>query len=187
MPPYFNRYIELVTDVELSQAFDESIRQLHSLDRAALAELGDAKYADDKWTVNEIFQHLIDWERILSARTLLFARREATHPQSIDERTLAAHMNASRRTIGGLVDELEVVRASTSALFRSFDDEMLLSRGVNWKYEMSALAMGFTIIGHQIHHLKIISEKYLPLLNESESSLLRTGAKLIASREERLL
>jgi hypothetical protein len=169
MPQYFNRYIELLTDVELPQAFDDSIRQLDSLDMAAFAELRDRKYAVDKWTVKEIFQHLIDWERILSARALLFARKEVTVPQSIDETKLAAYMNAERRALSTLVEELRIGRASTKALFESFDDEMLLNRGTNWKYEMSVLALGFTIIGHQVHHLKIITEKYLPLLATSES------------------
>lgn len=127
MPQYFNRYIELVTDVELPQAFDESIRQLDSLDRAALAELRDRKYAVDKWTVKEIFQHLIDWERILSTRALLFARKVVTVPQNIDETKLAANMNAEQRTMSSLVDELKIGRASTKALFESFEDEMLLN------------------------------------------------------------
>lgn len=163
-PQYFDRYINLVADVELSQAFDDSIRQLNELDGNLLTRLDGRKYALDKWTVKGIFQHIIDFERILSYRSLLFARREGSAPQGVDEKLLAANMSAEKRPLDGLIDELRIVRASTKAMFDSFDDEMLRSEGVNWKYEISVLAMGFSIIGHQIHHLKIIEEKYHPLL-----------------------
>lgn len=52
---------------------------------------------------------------------------------------------------------------------------------------MSALAMGFTIIGHQLHHLKIISEQYLPLLTNSESPVLSNGADLDCYPEKTML
>jgi hypothetical protein len=113
--------------------------------------------------VKGILQHLIDWERILSYRSLLFARREGSL-QGVDEGRLAANANAETRPLGDLIDELRIVRASTKALFDSFDDETLRNKGVNWKYEISVLAMGFNIVGHQVHHLKIIEEKYYPLL-----------------------
>lgn len=164
VPPYFDRYINLVETVELPQAFIQSIQQLDALDESLLTNLSDKKYAADKWTVKEIFQHLIDWERILSYRALLFARREGATSQNVDENLLASNMNAERRAIGALVDELKIVRAASEAMFVSFDDEMLLNTGINWKYEISVLATGFVIVGHQIHHLKIIEEKYFPLL-----------------------
>ncbi len=160
MPEYFDRYINLVADVELSQTFDDSIAQLNKLDKDLLAKLDGKKYAPDKWTVKEIFQHVIDFERILSYRALLFARREGSIPQSIDEKLLGSNMCADKRAIDNLIEELKIVRASTKAMFESFDDEMLQAVGTNWKYEISVLAMGFSIIGHQIHHLKIIEEKY---------------------------
>ena len=160
MPEYFDRYINLAADVELSQAFERSIVQLNKLDKNLLAKLDGKKYAPDKWTVKEIFQHIIDFERILSFRTLLFARREGSIPQSVDEKLLGANMNADKRLIDALIDELKIVRVSTKTMFDSFDDEMLQTSGTNWKYEISVLAMGFSIIGHQIHHLKIIEEKY---------------------------
>lgn len=165
MPQYFDRYINLVADIELAQAFDESIEQLHSLDANLLTKLDGARYAPDKFTVKDIFQHTIDFERILSYRALLFARREGSIPQGIDENLLAAKMKANRRTIYELIDELKIVRASTKSMFESFDDEMLSNTGINWKYEIPVLGMGFAIIGHQIHHLKIIEEKYHPLAN----------------------
>ncbi len=165
MPEYFEKYINHVGDVELSEAFANSIRVLETLDTELLTRLDGKRYAHGKWTVKGILQHIIDWERILPQRALLFARKINMTPPNIDETLLADNMNAERRTIDGLLCELKIARASTKEMFDSFDDEMLLNQGTNWKYEMSVLAMGFTIIGHQSHHLNIIEEKYYPLLD----------------------
>lgn len=164
MPECFERYINLVDEQELTSAFDRSAQGLEALDKILLAHLDGKKYAPDKFTVKDIFQHLIEWERIFCFRALLFARGEGTATQAIDENLLAAKMNANRRTIAELIDELKTVRLSSGAMFGGFDVEMLMRTGMNWKYEMSVLAMGFTILGHQKHHLKIIKEKYLPLI-----------------------
>ena len=166
MPQYFEKYINQVDDLELSRAFDDSVKQLDELDRDLMAKLDAKRYAPGKWTVKESIQHVIDWERVLSYRTLLFARQEGSTPQGVDGDLLAAHMNADRRTIDGLINELKIARLSTKAMFESFDVNTLQNTGTNWKYEISVLAMGFTIIGHQIHHLKVIEEKYYPLLEE---------------------
>jgi len=58
------------------------------------------------------------------------------------------------RTIDALIDELRALRLTTKRLYESFDDRVLLNTGISWKYETSVLAMGFMLIGHQIHHLK---------------------------------
>jgi len=170
MPEYFDRYINLVADVELLQAFDKSLEQLDSLDKNLMAQLNGKKYALDKWTVNGVFQHLIDFERILSYRALIFARNIGITPQGIDENQLARKMNADQRTVVNLIEELKTVRTATKILFESFDQEALLNTGINWKYEMSVLAMGFNMIGHQIHHFNVIREKYYPLLDETMTS-----------------
>lgn len=163
MPEYFDRYINLVEDIELSEAFDESVKQLGELDINLLKKIGDGKYAPDKWTVKDIFQHVVDWERILSQRALLFARISGSVAQGVDENAMAENTKTERRTIEDLIEELKIVRLSTKALFASFDDEMLQNTAMSYKSVMSVLAMGFTIIGHQKHHLKIIEEKYFPL------------------------
>lgn len=169
MPGYFDRTINLVPDVELSDAFDDSIRQLTEVDRDRLTRLDGQRYAPEKWTVKQILQHVIDFERILSYRSLLFARRVGSVPQSVDQDLLAKNSLANARTIDSLIEELKALRFVTKSLYESFDDHTLLSTGINWKYEISVLAMGFAMIGHQIHHLKVIEEKYFPLLHEKES------------------
>ena len=60
-----------------------------------------------------------------------------------------------------LLNEFSFVRNSTISLFKSFSDEMFtLSGSINGS-DMSVRALGFIIAGHQIHHLKVIKEKYL--------------------------
>ena len=68
------------------------------------------------------------------------------------------------------MEELKALRLATKALYDSFGDRTLLNAGINWKYEISVLAMGFALIGHQIHHLKVIEEKYFPLLDQHAST-----------------
>ena len=163
MPEYFGRYINQVEDVELIEAFENSLKQIDDLDIEKLNRIGNKVYAADKWTINSIIQHITDWERILSYRALVFARQAGITPQGMDEQILADNSNADSRNIAEVVEELRLARLSTKSMFESFDEEILLNKGIVWKDEMSVLAMGFNIIGHQVHHFKIIEERYFPL------------------------
>lgn len=165
MPEYFDRYINLVEDVELNEAIDQSLVQLNAFDLERLKKLDHQIYDEGKWTAKTILQHIIDFERILTYRTLLFARREGNPVPGVEEDVLGANCRAERRSYEDLVAELKAVRQATKLLFESFDEEMLHATGINWKFEVSVLAMGFTIVGHQLHHMKIIEERYFPLVS----------------------
>ena len=165
LPEYFDRYMNQVADVELSQAFDDSIAVLNQLDIHQLEQLDGKIYAPDKWTCKTVIQHITDFERIFSYRALLFARGDKNTRQGVDENLLAENCRADMRSTAEVVAELKAVRLATKALFDSFDEEVLRRAGINWKFEVSVASLGFTLLGHQIHHLNIIRERYLPLLN----------------------
>jgi DinB superfamily len=116
MPQYYDRYINLVADVELSRAFDDSVRQLERLDRNIYASLDGKTYAPGKWTVKDIIQHLTDVERIMCYRALLFARRDGTVPQGFDQNLFVANARADARPIDDLIDELISVRRATKTV-----------------------------------------------------------------------
>jgi hypothetical protein len=167
MPPKFAQYIELVAEVELAQAFDDGDRQLNEFDREPLKKLGDQRYAPGKWTVKDILQHLADSDRIMSYQALMLARQDESVLPGFDQELHVRNANAMRRTVDEMIEEIRIARASTISLFDSFDDEILQRKAINWKYEISVLAMGFTIVGHQTHHLRIIEDRYLPLLGDN--------------------
>lgn len=162
-PKYFDYYINLNEDIELVEAFNKSIEQVDELDIQRMKKIGLNVYQENKWTVHKILQHITDWERIWCYRTLLFARQEGTIPVGLEEQTLAENCNADELPIEQLIAEIRAVRISTKAMFASFNQNILQINCKTQTYEMSVLAMGFNIIGHQIHHLNVIKERYYPL------------------------
>lgn len=164
LPDYFSRYIGLVDDVELDDAFDISLEELNRFDFEKCQQIGLKTYAPDKWTIADILQHLIDWERIFTYRAIVFARGVAESAPGHDENIMAASANASIRTVPDLVAELIAVRHSTRIFFQHLSDAALQKSGLCWQTQMSVLALGFTILGHQRHHFNIIRERYYPLV-----------------------
>jgi hypothetical protein len=164
MPPFFDRYIHQVEEQDLFESFQKSLQVLENINIGKLQGIGHKVYAPGKWTVHDILQHIIDNERIQTYRALRFARKDSTELPGYEENDFAANAMASYRNIEDIMDELRVLRTSTIQLFRSFSPSAMQSSGICFHIKISVLALGFMIVGHQVHHLKVIREKYEPLI-----------------------
>tara|TARA_R110002126_G_scaffold291243_1_gene451271 strand:- start:841 stop:1350 length:510 start_codon:yes stop_codon:yes gene_type:complete len=161
--PYFEQYIQLVSkeqksileNLEASQKdFEETLRTLPK-------EKGDFAYAEGKWTLKELIQHIIDTERIFCYRALCFARNDKTDLPGFDQDIFVNNDNANERDYYDLLDEMKTLRTSTIHLFKSFSDDALLRIGIASGNAISVRALGYLFSGHQIHHLNIVKERYL--------------------------
>lgn len=162
--PAFLEYVYKLTEgTELNEALRLSLTEIDTLDIAQLKRIGLDTYEKDKWTLHQILQHLIDWERIWCFRAILFARAEGTIPEAHDQEIMGQNSNANERSIEQLVNELRIVRQSTIMMFDSFDQKILETNCAFFEYEMPLYSIGLTITAHQIHHFNVIEEKYLPL------------------------
>lgn len=165
-PCYFDKYIKCAEDVAILQAFADSITELETLDLARFNAIGDKVYAKGKWTIKDIFQHLVDTEHILAYRALRIGRNDKTNLTGFDEALLAANVDTKQRSLEKIIAEMKLIRQTTALMFESFSKEALQRTTIVSGNQMSALAYGFTIIGHQKYHLKIVSDRYLPLLDK---------------------
>jgi hypothetical protein len=59
------------------------------------------------------------------------------------------------------MEEFEAVRRSTSLLFASFSNEQLYQMGIANGKPIGVNSIGFITVGHVIHHLNILKERYL--------------------------
>ena len=158
---FYHNYISLVMEADLAEAFDQQSASFIRFLETIPPDKYDYRYAEGKWTIKEVLQHLIDAERIFSYRALRFARKDSTPLPGFDENLFAVHSKADTRSWDKLVEEFKVVRRSSQLLFNSFDEEQLQSDGISSNSSNYVLAIGFIIIGHAMHHQKIIKDRYL--------------------------
>jgi hypothetical protein len=59
-----------------------------------------------------------------------------------------------------LIEEFTSVRKSTLSLFRGLDEAAWVRRGVANNSEVSVRAIAYIIAGHELHHRRILREKY---------------------------
>ena len=159
---FYTNYIAQVSDeYTLLEELEISLHRFIKFVQDIPMDKFDYRYAEGKWTIKDIIQHLIDAERIFAYRALRFARNDTTDLPGFEENDYANEANAIKRSIMELLTELSAVRHSTIFLFKSFDENQLLRIGTANNNGMSVRALGFVMIGHQNHHQKIFQERYL--------------------------
>lgn len=160
VPSFFRNYVEQAEGEHFFDSLEIALDRTYKLAKTLPENGGLLKYAEDKWTINEILQHIIDTERILSYRALRFARQDSTPLLSFDHNGFVPASKANRRRTDLILKELTAVRMSTIAMFVSFSEEMLLSKGVASDVELSVQTLGWIIAGHNTHHLRVILDRY---------------------------
>ena len=158
---YFENYTSLVSEKEILSAFNGQSQTFNDFLNSITEEKSDYAYAESKWTLKEMLQHMIDTERIFAFRALAIARKETVTLPGFDENLYVANSSANRRTWAELVQEMKIVRESTIILIKSFTEEMLNTSGNFSAATASVNTLGNIIVGHFYHHVNIANTRYL--------------------------
>lgn len=158
---YFTSYIESLRETDLYEALEntkmETIAALKSIpvDRESYA------YAEGKWTVKQLAQHVVDCERILNYRALAIARKEPMNLNGFDENLYVENDYSEFRTLTEICEEFEITRNSTQMLIKSFHPDILDHIGNANGDEVTPRSILWFMAGHNIHHIKVMKERYL--------------------------
>ena len=161
VPEFYHGYINTVKEDDLMSGLKSSTKNLFDLLQSIPAEKHDYRYADNKWTIKEVVQHMIDGERVFTYRALRFARKDDTPLPGFDENLFAQTCKADQRSWNDLVEEFAAVRKGSEAMFASFDNEQLESSGIASEHSTYVLGIGYIVAGHVNHHCGKIKERYL--------------------------
>lgn len=158
--PYYGRYISLISGQNILRALESQAEETTALLAAHSEADGDLRYAPEKWSVKEVCGHLSDTERIFAYRALRIARADQTPLAGFEQDDYVRNGPFGHCRLADLVDDLARVRQATLSLFRSLDPAAWSSRGVANNHEVSVRAIAYIIAGHELHHRRILEERY---------------------------
>jgi hypothetical protein len=158
--PFYEKYVALIPDMDVVQVLEAQRLQTAQLLAGCSERDGNFRYAPEKWSVKEVIGHLSDTERIFTYRALRIARGDATPLSGFEQDDYVRESGSGRRELRDLAEEFAAVRSSSIALYRSLNEESWKRRGSANKNEVTVRALAFISAGHEVHHRKILEERY---------------------------
>jgi hypothetical protein len=159
---YYFRYIDRVgDDVDVVRALEDQLPETLALLRGISDERSLHRYGPDKWSIREVVNHLSDTERLFGFRALWFGRGFDSPLPSFEQEIAKAAARADERPWQAHIEEFAAVRESTIHFFRNLPDDAWNRRGVASGNPFSVRALAYLAVGHVIHHVSILRERYL--------------------------
>lgn len=160
--PYASIYVDLVQEADILHALSVQIEDTMALLKSIDDRHGaDHTYAPGKWTVKQVVNHIVDTERIMAYRALRLARNDSTPLPGFEQDDYVQYGPSGQCSLADFCEEFRLVRAATIALFRNLPAEAWRWGGVVNQHNVTVRGLAFVTAGHELHHAKILREKYL--------------------------
>jgi hypothetical protein len=160
-PPFMEPYFALVSESSLGEALANSEKEWENLLASISNDRFDVAYAEGKWTLREMVQHVNDTERIFGYRALALARGEKQPLPGFDENKYALTGKRDVLSWELLLEEFSALRTANRLLFKSLSNEALLQLGTANGGPIHTMAIGVALAGHVRHHARIVLDRYL--------------------------
>jgi uncharacterized damage-inducible protein DinB len=154
------RYVDIVGNGPIIEILEYLQQMNYNFFLRLDPEKANYKYAEDKWTVKQVLGHMCDTERVFAYRALVFSRESIVLP-GFDQDVYMENTTFNSRSIESLAAEFKTIRESTLYLLRSFTEEQSTRKGIASGSPFSVRAYAYMIAGHEMHHIKILKERYL--------------------------
>lgn len=157
---FYETYVSKVLSTHPLAVLDENLTTLKRAMEALDPDKADYAYAEGKWTVKQLLQHMIDTERVFAYRAMRIARGDQTPLPGFDENEFAAAAQVHDIPLRALADELVALRQTSITMFSHFHAEVYTRRGMASNSPVTVNALAYIMAGHVMHHLDILRDRY---------------------------
>ncbi len=156
----YHGYVQSAPAGEIVQVLRDQRESTLQVFEQISPDKGTYRYADGKWSINELIGHMLDTEWIFTYRALRFARGDTSPLVGMDQDEFVAGANFDGRELSSLIAEFAHMRAANVTLFESFDETVMQRGGTACDCPFTVRSILHTIAGHTQHHLDVLLERY---------------------------
>lgn len=158
---YYETYIGKIPETDIVSVLgaqrDATLALLEKLPPAKV----DYAYAPEKWTVRQVFGHVLDMEWVFGARAFHFARAVPGALPGVDQDDTMKVVDFTTTPWPALLDQYRHLRTANIAFFNSLDDSAWSRQGIASGNPVTVRALAYIIAGHDRHHMGVVRERYL--------------------------
>lgn len=159
--PFYETYVKLVPEGDLVAHLERQTKETADFLSSITEEKSDTAYAEGKWTIKELINHINDAERVFSYRAAVIARGDTQALPGMDQDIYQGNAKSGDRTFASIIEEFEAIRQSTQALFRYMTDADSQLVGNASGFDITPRGLASIIYGHCAHHMSVLKERYL--------------------------
>lgn len=155
-----NHYASLAAAYEPEKALIKSHEDLMTLLADQFSLNMAFRYQPQKWSLSQVFQHLLDTEQVFAFRALMIARSRSPQFQSFDQDEFALSAQPPWQTSIEWERALSMQRRSTINLLVSIPDSVMYREAPFDGFSLSPYALFLAIAGHTLHHVELLKSNY---------------------------
>lgn len=158
---YYKVLIDQVIESNAVEALENSLDETIDLMESVPKSKEGFSYGEGKWNVKQVFQHLVDCERIMAYRVLSVARGEKGVLLGFDDQGYVSMDGTAQKSILEIMKDFVAARNSTISLVKSLPEKQLDIVGNANGIAATARMIIWFIAGHNYHHNTVIIDRYL--------------------------
>ncbi|HWW82390.1 MAG TPA: DinB family protein [Vicinamibacterales bacterium] len=159
--PYYFTYIDRVIGEDALGVLASQLGETVTLCADVSEERSLYRYAEDKWSIRQVLNHVTDAERVFAFRALWFARGFETALPSYDQNVAVPSAEADRIAWSTHIEEFRRVRLASLALFQNMPSTAWMRSGIASDHPFTVRALAYIIAGHLVHHVALLRQRYL--------------------------
>lgn len=161
VPPFYRPYLKKVRGDNIESILLQSRRDTLAVVKNIDEEKANYAYAEGKWTIKTVMQHIVDTEAVFAFRGLWIARNAEGPLLGFEQDEWVAEEIRNEKSFISILDSYIATRDWSMNLFSNMSDTELLNIGNASGFNIKALILPYLIAGHNLHHIDILKSRYL--------------------------